>query len=88
MSILSGNWKDYQNNFQMNKMIYKKHNMKKQYRWLMLIGMLSMSFNVFTRSFLTVPEGVVDFFKGFGIAIVLGVFFLEVIRKHKSKSVS
>jgi len=62
--------------------------MKKQTRLLLLIGMLSISFNLFTRSFLAMPEDVVDFLRGFGIAIILGVFVLEVIKKQKSKSAS
>ena len=62
--------------------------MKKQTRWLLLIGMLSISFNLFTKSFLAIPQDLVDFLKGFGIAIILGIFFLEVLKKHKSKSAS
>jgi hypothetical protein len=53
--------------------------MKKQALWFLLIGNLCMSFPVFTRSFLTVPESIEDFFKGMGIVFVF-YWFLMVIR--------
>ena len=60
--------------------------MKKQTRLLMLIGALSMSFTMFTRSFINVPESVSDFLKGFGVAIILGAFFLERRKRRTCKS--
>ena len=56
--------------------------MKKQTRWLMLIGTLCMSFTLFTRSFINVPESISDFLKGFGVALIFSAFFLEKKKKQ------
>lgn len=55
---------------------------KKQILWLLLAGNLCMSFQVFTRSFLTVPESAVDFLKGFGIVLVFSAFVMLIQKKN------
>ena len=51
--------------------------MKKQTCWLMLVGALLMSFTVFTRAFIVVPEDTADFLKGMGVAIIISAFILD-----------
>jgi ribose/xylose/arabinose/galactoside ABC-type transport system permease subunit len=60
--------------------------MKKQTCWFMLIGALCIGFTSLTRSVFTVPESISDFIKGFGIAVILSTFILEVRRKRSCKT--
>ncbi|HEV7621984.1 MAG TPA: hypothetical protein VGO09_09630 [Flavisolibacter sp.] len=59
--------------------------MKKQTRLLMLIGAIGMSFPLFTRSFINIPELISDLIKGTGVGIIFAAFFLELKRKETCK---
>jgi len=45
---------------------------RKQSCWLLFAGSLCMSFGLFIRHFMPTPEWLTDFFKGFGVALMLG----------------
>jgi hypothetical protein len=60
--------------------------MSRKTLWLMLIGNLCMTFSLFTSPFFAVSESAGDFLKGFGVALVIGAFFLEVKRKRTSNA--
>jgi hypothetical protein len=62
--------------------------MKKQLCWLMLIGALCMGFPVLTRSFITIPESIADFIKGFGVSFIFAAFILQVREKKNCKTIS
>jgi hypothetical protein len=51
--------------------------MKKRTLWLLLIGNLCMSFTLFASPFITVPNSISDFLKGFGFVFVISAFFLQ-----------
>jgi len=51
--------------------------MKRQTLLLILIGTLCMSFTLFTRHFLNVPDNLSDFFKGLGIAFIISALFVQ-----------
>ena len=57
-------------------------------RWLLLVGTLCMSFTVFTRSILPVSENVEDFFKGFGIVLVISAIFWKQKKQPLSEVTS
>jgi ribose/xylose/arabinose/galactoside ABC-type transport system permease subunit len=58
--------------------------MRKGICWLMLVGSLCMSFTSFTRSFLHVSENVEDFFKGFGIVLVISALIFMQRKKEQT----
>jgi len=45
--------------------------MKKQVLLLLLFGNLCMSFSLFTRHFIKVPESIDEFLKGLGVALII-----------------
>jgi hypothetical protein len=52
----------------------------------MLAGALCMGFTLLTRSFISVPESWADFLKGFGVAVILSAFILEIKKKKACKT--
>lgn len=53
------------------------HKLKKTTRLMLLIGAFCMAFPMLTRSFMETPEGLGDFLKGFGVAVMIGALVLE-----------
>lgn len=49
---------------------------RKQTCWLLFSGSLIMSLDLLTRHFMHVPESLTDFFKGFGVALMVGAMVL------------
>jgi hypothetical protein len=62
--------------------------MKRQYLLLLLLGNLAMSFSMFSRPFMKVPESIEDFLKGFGIVLVFAAFAKMVRNKNKCPQVN
>lgn len=52
-------------------------------KWLLLTGLLCLSFTMFTKPFMTVPASIGDFLKGFGLSLAAGA--LIVAGKIKMK---
>jgi uncharacterized protein YhhL (DUF1145 family) len=51
--------------------------MKKQVLWLLLFGNLCMSFSLFTRHFIKVPESIDELLKGLGVALIISALVVQ-----------
>ncbi|HMG15116.1 MAG TPA: hypothetical protein VK590_06705 [Saprospiraceae bacterium] len=60
--------------------------MKKQSLLLLLFGALCMSFPLFARTFIYIPDNAADFLKGFGVAMIFGALIIQRKKKVQDNS--
>jgi hypothetical protein len=51
--------------------------MKNKVKMMMLAGMICLSFNLIVKHFIQIPGDVVDFVKGFGVALIISCLFVQ-----------